>query len=445
MKLPEIHETVRVERGTRGEVRLEVDALVIEVVAGPDRGLRKTVPFARLKVGKAPGCGLVLSDPAVSSEHAEVVYSEAGVRLQDLDSTNGTWLGGTRLTEATLAPGAEVRMGESVLRFGRDRAEVRSETRAEASFHGLVGVSPAMREVYGLLRAVAATGASVLLTGESGTGKEVAARAVHAASGRTGPFVVFDAAATDPEMVRSQLFGHIKGAFTGAAGARAGAFREAEGGTLFLDELGELPLDLQPRLLRALERREVLPVGSDRPVPVDVRVVAATHRDLPAMVDAGNFRGDLFHRLAVFPVELPSLRERPEDLPALIDKLAAAGGWTLSLTPEAEAALAAHPWPGNARELRNVLERAAILARGRPATPDDLRLSPGAAAPSPAATPTTPVTREAPAAPETLEQAERRLIQAALARHGGDRVQAAEELGISERTLRRRLAAWGET
>lgn len=435
MKDAPIHETVRVERGARGVVRLEVDALVVEVISGPDRGLRRTLPFSRLKIGKSPACGLVLSDPAVSSEHAEVVFSEAGVHLADLGSTNGTWLGGTKLAEATLAPGAEVRLGETVLRFGRDRCEFTAEAGEGESFQGLVGGSPAMREVYGLLQAVGPTGASVLLTGESGTGKEVAARALHEASGRPGPFVVFDAAATDAEMVRSQLFGHGKGAFTGAASARAGAFREADGGTLFLDELGELPLDLQPRLLRALERREVTPVGADRPVPVDVRVVAATHRDLPAMVASGAFRGDLYHRLAVFPIELPPLRARPEDLPALVRKLASVGGWALDLSPGAEAALRAHAWPGNVRELRNVLERAAILARGRPVTPDDLRLTPAAR----------PAMAPPPGGIETLEAAERRLIEAALERHGGDRAKAAAELGVSERTLRRRQASWQGT
>jgi DNA-binding NtrC family response regulator len=201
----------------------------------------------------------------------------------------------------------------------------------------------------------------VLLLGESGSGKELAARTLHELSGRTGPLVVFDASVADRELINSALFGHTKGAFTGATRPRAGHFREANGGTLFIDEIGELPLELQPRLLRALENREVIPVGADRPVPVQVRVIAATHQDLPAMVQEGRFRADLFYRLSVIPIQVPPLREIQEDIPLLVKHLLHKLSLPCHLSPEAMEALMCYHWPGNVRELGNTLERAAVF------------------------------------------------------------------------------------
>jgi len=238
------------------------------------------------------------------------------------------------------------------------------------AFGEAVGRSVAMRTIFGLLERLAPTEATVLLTGETGTGKDVLARAIHAASRRAGgPFVVVDCGAVVGSLIESELFGHEKGAFTGATERRQGAFELADGGTLFLDEIGELPLDLQPKLLRAIEQRAFKRVGGSREQRVDVRIVAATKRPLRQEVERGKFREDLYFRLAVVPIELPPLRERPEDVPLLVERLlerfAAREGLErpLKLAPEAMAALKAHDWPGNVRELRNVLERAALLAR----------------------------------------------------------------------------------
>jgi DNA-binding NtrC family response regulator len=293
----------------------------------------------------------------------------------------------------------------------------------------LVGSSERMRELYGLIRAVAPTPTTVHLHGESGAGKELVARTLHAFSGRSGPLVVFDASVADPEMVRNDLFGHIRGAFTGATGAREGAFRRAHTGTLFIDEIGELPLDLQPRLLRVLETREVLPIGSDKPLRVDVRVITATHRDLEAMVRTGAFRADLFYRLSAAALE----------------------------------ALQNYSWPGNVRELRNVLERAAVMCGEREIGLDDLRLSRTAtpvqnAAPAPAPTVSPPASGPVDPEPSSadsglavkrsqpissarahLKDMERRMIVEALERTHGNKAAVARELGIPLSTLKRRL------
>jgi DNA-binding NtrC family response regulator len=357
------------------------------------------------------------------------------VRVVDLESTNGTWYQGAKVGDVELPDGAVLTLGEAEIEVQRATQTKLSPAGEGLGDHGLVGGGEAMAQVFDLVRAAAPTSISVLLRGESGTGKEVVARAVHALSGRRGEFVVFDAAATSPEMIQSQLFGHRKGAFTGADTAREGAFRKAHGGTLFLDELGELPLDLQPRLLRALERREVTPLGSDTPVKVDVRLVAATHRDLEAMVAEGSFREDLYHRLAVFPVDLPPLRDRLEDLPELCRHLLGDIGASATISDEALARLRQSPWPGNVRALRNALERATVLARGGPIQPTHLLLPGEKTTTTPAPTPT--------GKPETLAEAERRMILEALERTGQQKL-AAQELGISESTLRRRLAEYRE-
>ncbi len=311
-----------------------------------------------------------------------------------------------------------------------------------------------MRELYGLIRAVAPTPATVHLHGESGAGKELAARTLHTFSGRSGPFVVFDASVSDPEMVRNDLFGHIKGAFTGATGVREGAFRQAHTGTLFIDEIGELPLDLQPRLLRVLETREVTPIGADKPIRVDVRVITATHRDLEAMVQTGAFRADLFYRLSVVPVELPALREIPEDIPLIARCLCQRLQLNCRMSAAAMTVLQNYAWPGNVRELRNVLERAAVLCGDREIQPEDLRLSrdarwsrdatslPMPAAPSQPAIAAEPVptTKSGAADARThLKDMERQLILDALIHNQYNKAAVARELGIPLSTLKRRL------
>jgi len=297
----------------------------------------------------------------------------------------------------------------------------------------IVTADPAMKELLEVVDRVAPRDVAVLVTGESGAGKELVARRLHARSPRAkGPFVAVNAAALPETLAESELFGAEKGAFTGAEQPRAGRFEEAAGGTLFLDEVGELPASLQTKLLRVLEERVVRRLGGSRDLPVDVRLVAATNRDLSREAEPGGFRRDLFFRLAVVVVNVPPLRERPDDVPLLArhiaGRLAARHGVPVStLADDALAALSAHSWPGNVRELRNVLERAVVLRAGEPIRAGDLGLAPASGAPSP------------------LDRAhrEREALLAALRRTGGRREEAAKLLGISVRTLYYRLKQWG--
>ncbi|GEJ57000.1 sigma 54-interacting transcriptional regulator [Anaeromyxobacter diazotrophicus] len=321
-----------------------------------------------------------------------------------------------------------------------------------------VAASAAMREVMEAARDVAATPTTVLLLGESGTGKELVARFLHDASGRPGPYVAVNCAALPGELLESELFGHERGAFTGAAERRAGRFEQAHRGTLLLDEVSELPPALQAKLLRVLQEREVDRVGGERPVPVDVRVVATSNRDLGEMVRRGEFRADLFYRLNVFPIALPPLRERSEDLPPLaaelLEELAAALGRPApALDATALAALAAHPFPGNVRELRNALERALVRCRGAVLTAGGLGLGLGANATATATATSTSTststvntisaaTANALASgqlPVDLAELEKLAIAEALRRVGGNRTHAARLLGIGLRTLRNKL------
>jgi two-component system response regulator FlrC len=299
--------------------------------------------------------------------------------------------------------------------------------------------APAMQPVVAALRKVAPTQATVLLTGESGTGKEVAARAVHALSARgEAPFVAVSCAAITDSLLESELFGHEKGAFTGAATQRRGRLELAQGGTFFLDEVGELKAELQAKLLRVIQEKRFERVGGTRTLEADVRWVAATNRDLQAMMARGEFREDLYHRLAVFPIHLPPLRERKEDIGPLAVELVRRigdelGRPALRLSPEAATALIASPWPGNVRELRNALERAAILADGPVIEPQHLRAL--TTPPPPSGTVRVPDLK--------LEDLERAAIEQAIAAEGGNRKRAAERLGIGLRTLYDKLKRYG--
>jgi two-component system nitrogen regulation response regulator GlnG len=323
----------------------------------------------------------------------------------------------------------------------------------------LVGKSPALLEIFKSVGRVAARDVSVLITGESGTGKELVARAIHAASRRAdGPFVAVNTAAIPRELLESELFGHERGAFTGAVESRIGRFRQASGGTLFLDEIGDMPLDLQAKLLRVLQDREVTPVGGRRPEPVDARIVAATHRDLDAAVAEGSFREDLLYRLRVVPLHLPPLRERRDDIPALAEHFVGRyaeelGSGVRALAEETLRRLLAHDWPGNVRELENAIKRALVLASGEVLLPEDFDFlveRPGR--PAPGADLRALVEREARRAMEVgdasvyrsvLEQVERPLIETALARTGGNQIRAASLLGINRNTLRKKIAELG--
>lgn len=326
-----------------------------------------------LRVGSASqGNDLVLESDTVSRYHFELVLDELGFRLRDLGSTNGTFVDGVRALDVYLRAGATVQVGGARLVFEPTEREADVALSAEDSFGPLVGRSAPMRHLFSILERVAPTDATVLVEGESGTGKELVATALHQNSKRNGgPLIVFDCAAAPANTLESELFGHEKGSFTGATTRRIGVIEEADGGTLFLDELGELPLELQPKLLRVLEQRQVRRLGSNRPISVDIRVVAATNRDLARETNAGTFREDLYYRLAVVRLRLPSLRDRRDDIPLLSEHLirqllrsdpGRAEALLAGISGDIWQRLQAQPWPGNVRELRNVIERTLVMS-----------------------------------------------------------------------------------
>jgi two-component system, NtrC family, response regulator GlrR len=313
--------------------------------------------------GSAPGLPVVITDRAVSRVHAELVPKADGLWVRDVGSRNSTYVAGVKIIEARVPNGAAIRMGTTEITVTYGAPEAPAELWPEKSFGSLMGRTAVMRELFGQIGKMAQTNASVLITGETGTGKEVLARALHDASPRAGgPFVVVDCAALPPNLLETELFGHARGAFTGAIAAHSGAFEAADGGTIFLDEIGELPLALQPKLLRVLESRTLRRIGETAYRKVDVRVLSATHRDLRTMVNQAAFREDLFFRLAVLPLHLPALRERLADLPLLLEGFL--GPRANEITPEIAGALSKLPWTGNVRELRNFAER--VMAVGAP-------------------------------------------------------------------------------
>jgi DNA-binding NtrC family response regulator len=343
-------------------------SLRLEVVAGPDAGLSVTVPLARAMIGRAERAELRLHDPSVSRFHAEVVATAGGVGVRDLESVNGVRYAGALLREGVVPSGARLGFGETEVLVDL-AGELPQDEDTTPAFGQLRGKSAPMLRLFAVLRRLVKTELSVLLEGPTGSGKELAARALHDLGPRSAaPFRVLDCTAIPHSLAESILFGHEQGAFTGAQRRQGGIFESAEGGTVFLDEVGELPLDLQPKLLRVLSQREVLRLGASKEVPVDVRVVAATWRDLRALVNRGAFREDLYFRLAQARVEIPALESRREDIPLLVYH------FLQSIPPSAQAArqierealdhLMERPYPGNVRELKAVVERAALMAEG---------------------------------------------------------------------------------
>ncbi len=433
------------ERATKRRLR----KARLTVVGGHDQGRQLLIDRERVTIGRSVICDLALSDKAVSGTHFEVVAAERGYLLRDLDSTNGTYVGELRVREVWLRPGTVIRAGQTLLRFEGASGTVEIALSREDRFGDMLGRSVKMRGIFALLQKVAPTDLTVLVTGESGTGKELVAKALHEASRRQGgPFVVQDCSAIPKDLIESTLFGHERGAFTGATERRKGSFEQAHGGTLFLDEIGELSLDLQPKLLRVLENREIKRVGGDRPIPVDVRVVAATNRDLRQMVNEGTFREDLYYRLSVVQVELPPLRERTEDIPLLVrhflDAFAArmwpGEGRRFEVAPEAMRRLQAQPWPGNVRELKNTVERAAALA-------DEAVLQSSDLVPGAQRMPVVPVPGDAThfveegipfkeAKQQVLDAFEAAYLRALLEQHKGNITRSAQAAGLTRYHLR---------
>jgi len=362
------------------------------------------------------------------------------VRVRDLGSRNGVVAESIQITDATVAGGVAIVLGHTTIRIDVDdeHAEVAASDRK--AFGSIVGASAPMRELFSQIEKIAASDATVLIEGETGTGKEGAAEAIHDASPRAaGPFVVVDCSAIPANLLESELFGHEAGAFTGANERRIGAFEQASGGTVFLDEIGELPAELQPKLLRVLESREIRRVGGRATIRCDLRIVSATHRDLRGAVNAGTFRADLYYRIAVVKLALPALRDRPDDIPLLVDHLlrkigAPASRIAVLTTPEFIAALTAAPWPGNVRELRNHLEQCVVFGERR---------LPGAAS---IPHPTTHVDASLPyevARRQAIDTFERAYITALLERAHDNVAAAAREAGVNRAYLHRLLRRHG--
>jgi transcriptional regulator with GAF, ATPase, and Fis domain len=359
----------------------------LSILEGPEKGRAWDSTSDRCRIGAHESNDLVLSDDTVSRFHCSIQIEGPRPILRDLGSHNGTLLDGVRVLEAVPRDGSVLRLGRVTLRFELGDNELRLPLSDRTELGPLLGKSVAMRQLFALLERAAASDATLLLEGETGTGKSLAARAVHEASARrNAPFAVVDCAALPAQLLDSELFGHEPGAFTGAVGRRIGAFEDASGGTVFLDELGELPAELQPKLLRVLEDRVIRRVGTNRATPVDVRLIAATNRDLRAEVNAGRFRPDLFFRVGVLCATVPPLRARLDDLPLLVERMLASLGArpersAALLSPGFLASLRRFAWPGNVRELRNYVERHLILHDALPsmdstAPPEDAGIDP---------------------------------------------------------------------
>jgi DNA-binding NtrC family response regulator len=335
----------------------------LEVTAGPDRGTRLDAAGQTVRIGSADDNDLALNDDTVSRHHCELEPVSSGVRVRDVGSTNGVIVGGARIYDAIVPFEARLRMGDTEIALTPSGETIEREQATTDRFQDLLGGSPRMRELFADLERIAATEITLLVDGETGTGKDLVAESVHRASARAlsgGPFVVFDCGAVSAQLVESELFGHERGAFTGAVGPHAGVFEQADGGTLLIDEIGELPRELQPKLLRALENRQIRRVGGTKPLAFDARIIAATNRNLRAEVAHGRFREDLYFRLAAAHVTAPALRDRMEDLPLLVEHFL-----SLERPPRTIADVPAdvwelfrsHRWPGNVRELRNAVQR----------------------------------------------------------------------------------------
>jgi DNA-binding NtrC family response regulator len=412
------------------------------VIQGPDRGEAVRLSDKPVYFGSSPSCEMVLTDKTVSRRHLMAVLEGEQVVLRDQGSTNGCFIQGSRFKEITVGFGAEIKLGRTVIKLVPEEEIVNPEPSEDEAFGSLVGSDTKMRQLFNLLTDVAVTTATVLIEGETGTGKELIAEEIHNHSDRRdGPFVVFDCGSVPRELIESALFGHVKGSFTGAVTDRKGAFAEAHGGTIFLDEIGEMGLDLQPSLLRVLDKKAVRKVGSNTYEKIDVRVVAATNRDLRAEVGRKNFREDLYYRLAVIRVSVPPLRERGSDIPLLIGHFVdqfSPPGKRLEVAPEDMATLQRHSWPGNVRELRNAIERACLLARGDTINIDDALVEEAA--------PALGIRTDLPfkeAKGQLVEMFEREYIEDLMRRHKMNLSAAAREAQIDRKHLRELIRKYG--
>lgn len=425
----------------------------LTVKDGPDKGTSRILEHGTLLVGQHRNNDLVLTDDTISRYHLEIQVRKTGLFIKDLDTTNGTFYGEAKVGTLEVSSAAQLRLGKHTrIEIAPVDTSVALGTFQGDGFGKAVGSSDAMKALFAMLAKVAPTDATVLLEGETGTGKEVVSEAIHQQSNRAnGPFVVVDCGAIPENLIGSELFGHRKGAFTGATNDKEGLIKAADGGTLFLDEIGELSLELQPQLLRVLEKREIRHIGDTKSQSVDIRVIAATNRNLLEMIKEGTFREDLYYRLAVVRAFLPPLRERGDDIALLAMRFADnfTSGYTLS--PTLLEALKKHRWDGNVRELRNVVERALSL-RGIDghASATDI-LSPVSHRKAEASTSTAPAHAEMLDMPFKeakgllVEAFERDYLEQLLSKHRGNISQAANEAGIDRNYIHRLVKKYGLT
>ena len=407
------------------------------VLSGPDKGEAFVLDRPELTIGSKEDNSVTLSDPTVSRTHAVLLETDGRYVIKDLNSTNGTYLDGVLVKEAVLEFGRTIRLGETEMKLVPFQEKIEAFPSSSHVFGEVYGQSLAMRQIFGILEKVASTDVAIVLEGETGVGKELLAKAIHGNSTRAkGPFVVFDCSAIAENLIESELFGHERGAFTGATQTRRGVFELAGGGTVFIDEIGELGLDLQPKLLRVLETREVRRVGGTVTQRIDFRLIAATHRDLTKAVNQGGFREDLFYRLSVLRLRIPPLRERKDDIPLIVRQLLVnlAKEFKMvsapSIGPETLQILNSYDWPGNIRELRNVLNRALAIWGRDEIRPGDLLLS----------SDTGPGRGQLDSlVGRSLEEIERTAIVETLQSRQGNKTQTAKALGIAYSTLYEKL------
>ncbi|HSO34910.1 MAG TPA: sigma 54-interacting transcriptional regulator [Labilithrix sp.] len=427
----------------RGELPRQVIGAALEVTRGPNAGLKRRLDEPSLTIGSGPFCGLRLSDSTVSREHLRLELGPNGVLVRDGGSKNGTWLGTVRIDTVVLTGDATLKAGGTTIAIKVDAKPTEIVVSNEHEFGGAYAQSLAMRHLFVSLIRASESEISILLEGESGVGKEVLARAIHDNSPRRRhSFVAVDCGAIPPNLIESELFGHERGAFTGADRLRVGLFEQADGGTVFLDELGELPLELQPKLLRVLQEREVRRVGGSKAIAVDVRVLAATNRNLKDLCAENRFREDLFYRIATLRVRVPSLRERVDDIAPLATRFLR----ELTSDPGAElpadilAMMTAYPWPGNVRELRNVVMRFAVLDARRRA--DLFDVTPRRVGPVPSDEDLASMPFQS-ARQLVLESFESSYFPAVLRRAGGVVTRAAEISGMARSSFYRMLERHG--
>jgi len=415
------------------------------VISGTDLQEAFAIEGKEVTIGSQGDNHCVLNDPTVSRHHAIIEESGKGYVLRDLGSTNGTYLNGILIKEAYLEYGSIIDLGNTRLQFVPLEERVEIPPSEEHYFGGVFGRSVEMRRIFTMLKKISPSDITVTIEGETGTGKELVARGIHSHSQRAkGPFVVIDCGAISRSLIESELFGHEKGAFTGATQARRGAFEIANGGTIFIDEIGELGLEMQPKLLRVLEQREVRRVGGNEVFQVDVRVIAATNKDLVTEVQKGRFREDLFYRISAVRIHLPPLRERGEDIPLLAQKFTRElsepyrGGGDVTVSAEALEILRHNHWPGNVRELKNVITRAMAMGSDKVLRLRDF-IIPLSSEGKPQ------VSSLDSLVGKTLEEIEKAAIMKTLRAHSGNKSASARVLGIAYSTLFEKIKKYGLT